>query len=273
MRPRTELIGQPVGELRHLKLFGLLADCAGKGQALLGQVNCQAKRPLDCHFPVAEGFIGEDLRLLALLECKECAADVCDVFLGQLAVLLAEVLPERLEPLCGIDQLHLASALRRLAVAQHPHVGGDARVVEQVERQGHDRLQPVVLENPAADVALALAGVAGEQRRAVVHLGYAAAQRGSLFHLRQHARQEQQLAIARARHQRVFGVARVLDHEARVAHPLLAAHALQVGLPTLPVGRVGDHEVELAGRERVVGQRGSLRPARDVVGSLALSFQ
>ena len=95
----------------------------------------------------------------------------------QLAVLLAEVLAQRLEPLRGVDELHLALAVRGLAVGQHPDVGGDAGVVEHVERQGDDGLQPVVLDDPAADVALALAGVAGEERRAVVHLGDAAAER------------------------------------------------------------------------------------------------
>jgi len=46
----------------------------------------------------------------------------------------------------------------------------------------------------------------------------------------------------------------VLDDEARVVHVLLAAHAFQVGLPALAVGRIGEHEVELVGREGVVGE-------------------
>ena len=73
-----------------------------------------------------------------------------------------------------VYQLHFALAVRRLAVAQDPDVGGDAGVVEHVERQGDDRLQPVVLDDPAADVALALPGVACEERAAVVDLGDAA---------------------------------------------------------------------------------------------------
>ena len=102
----------------------------------------------------------------------------------------------------------------RLAVGEHPDVGGDAGVVEHVERQGDDRLQPVVLDDPAADVALALAGVAGEQRAAVVNLGDAAAERGALLHLGELVGQEQHLAVAGAGHQGVLGIARVLDHEA-----------------------------------------------------------
>ena len=79
-----------------------------------------------------------------------------------------------------VDQLHLAPAMLGLTVGQHPHVGGDAGVVEQVERQGDDGLQPVVLDDPAADVALALPSVAGEQGATIVYLGDAAAERGVL---------------------------------------------------------------------------------------------
>ena len=65
----------------------------------------------------------------------------------------------------------------------------------------------------------------------------------------------------------------MLDDEARVAHVLLAAHAFEVGLPALAVGRIGEHEVELARREGVVGEGGVLRPAHDVVGGLALTLE
>src|SRR5256885_11903626 len=58
---------------------------------------------------------------------------------------------------------------RGLLVGKNPDVGGDAGVVEDVERQGDDGFEPVVLQHPAADVALALACIAGEQRRAVMH--------------------------------------------------------------------------------------------------------
>ena len=37
--------------------------------------------------------------------------------------------------------------------------------------------------------------------------------------------------------------------------------------------RVGEHEVELAGREGVVGEGGVLRAADDIVGRLALALQ
>ena len=72
---------------------------------------------LDGDLPVAEGRVGEDLRLLGLLEGEEGVADALDVLVGQLAVLLAEVLAQRLEPLRGVDELDLALAVLGLAVA------------------------------------------------------------------------------------------------------------------------------------------------------------
>ena len=73
--------------------------------------------------------------------------------------------------------------------------------------------------------------------------------------------------------ERVLRVARVLDHEARVLDAVLAAHALQVALPALAVGRIGEHEVELARREGVVRERRVLGPADDVVRRLALALE
>jgi hypothetical protein len=50
------------------------------------------QRPLDGHFPIAKSCVRKDLGLLRLLELEEGIADAMDVLLGQLAVLLAEVL-------------------------------------------------------------------------------------------------------------------------------------------------------------------------------------
>ena len=131
-------------------------------------------------------------------------------------------------------------------------------------------LQPVVLDDPAANVALALAGVAGEQRRAVVDLGDAAAERRLVLHLGEHVDQEQQLAVAGAGDEPVLRIAGVLDDEARVLDLVLAAHPLQVGLPALAVRRIGEHEVELARREGVLRKR---RAVLEVLGLLALALE
>ena len=182
----------------------------GEAQGLdarAGELAVEAKRALDLHLPVTEGGVGEDFRLRRFLEGKEGVADALDVLGGEFAVLLAHVLAQRAKPLGGVDELHLAAAVLGLPVGEHPDVGGDAGVVEHVERQGDDGLQPVVLDDPAADVALALAGVAGEERRAVVDLGDAAAERGVVLHLAQHVGQEEHLAVAGAGDERVFGIA------------------------------------------------------------------
>ncbi|KAF0137543.1 MAG: hypothetical protein FD152_401 [Xanthobacteraceae bacterium] len=196
-----------------------------------------------------------------------------DVGIGQFAVLLAEVLAQWPEPRGRVDQLHLAAPVDRFAVRQHPDIGGDAGVVEHVERQGDDGFQPVVLDDPAPHIAFALTRIAGEQRRAVVHLGDARTERRVVLHLRQHVRKEQHLPVAGARDEAVLGVACVLDQEARIAHAGLATHPLLIGLPALPVGRVRQHEVELLRREGVVRQRRPFRPTDDVVGLFAFALE
>src|ERR1035437_11076839 len=122
--------------------------------------------------------------MLRLLEGEKRLHDPLDVDRGELAVLLPEVLSQRREPPTGVDQLDLALAILRLPVGQNPDVGRDAGVVEHVKWQLADGFYPVILQNPPADVALALAGVAGEERRARVDLGDATPEWGIALHLR-----------------------------------------------------------------------------------------
>ena len=65
----------------------------------------------------------------------------------------------------------------------------------------------------------------------------------------------------------------MLNHETRIFHAIFAAQSFEVTLPTLAVGRVGEHEVELARGESVVGERGVFRPTHNVVRCLALALQ
>ena len=97
-------------------------------------------------------------------KAEERVADAPDVFDAESSqFFMPRFLRSGRRPLRGVDELHPAPAMLRLAVAQRPDVGSDAGVVEHVERQGDDGFQPVVLDDPAADVALALTGVAGEE--------------------------------------------------------------------------------------------------------------
>ena len=76
----------------------------------------------------------------------------------------------------AVDQLNVALPMFRLPVCQEPHISGDAGVVEHVERQCDDGLQPVVLDDPAPDVTLTLSGVPGEKGTSVVDFCYSAAE-------------------------------------------------------------------------------------------------
>ena len=93
-----------------------------------------------------------------------------------------------------------------------------------------------------------------------------------VVHLRGHVGEEEHLAVAGAGDERQL-LALVHHLEARVAHAVLAAHRLEVLLPALAVGRIGEHEVELLRREGVVRERGPFRAADDVVGALALALE
>ena len=136
---------------------------------------------------------------------------------------------------------------RPLAVGEHPDVGGDAGVVEELLGQGDERLEQVVLENPAANLALAAARVAREQRRAVHDDGDPRAALGPTADVRQHVQQEQELAVADARQARSEAAGR--------APVVLVAHRVLVALPVLAVGRVGDHVVEAGAVVPVVRKR------------------
>ena len=123
----------------------------------------RAQGTFDRHLGIAELGVVEDARLFGFLERQKGFEDAVDVGVGQFAVLLAHVLAQRPEPRGRVDQLHLAAPVARLAVGQHPDIGGDAGVVEHAQRQGDDGFQPVILDDPAPHIAFAAAGIAGEQ--------------------------------------------------------------------------------------------------------------
>jgi len=84
----------------------------------------------------------------------------------------------------GIISCNLAPAVFWLTVREHPDVSGDAGVVEQVQREGDDGLQPIALNDPSADVALPCPA-SPVKGGAIVHLCDAAAERVSWLHLAQ----------------------------------------------------------------------------------------
>ena len=101
---------------------------------------------------------------LGFEEVTEQARDDGDMAVVHFLALAAQALAHLLPEAAGVNELHEALAVVGLAVAQHPHIGGDAGVVEHVGGQADDGLHEVVLQHVAADLALAAAGAAGEQR-------------------------------------------------------------------------------------------------------------
>ncbi len=129
--------------------------------------------------------------MLGFLEGGEGFADPIEVFRREFAVLFAKILAQRFEPLRGVDQLNVALAVLGLAIGQYPDVGRDAGVVEHIERQRDDGFEPVVLDDPAANVTFALSGLTCEERRSVVDFSNAAAERRLAVHLADHIGQKQ----------------------------------------------------------------------------------
>ena len=92
----------------------------------------------------------------------------------------------------------------------------------------------------------------------------------SLLHLAQHVGQEHHLAVAGAGDEGVVRVAGMLHDEARVHDVGPTAHALQVTLPALAIGRIREHEIEFVSVEGVGGKGGAVL---DVVRLAAFSLE
>ena len=113
------------------------------------------------------------------------------------------------------------------------------------------------------------AGVPGKQGAPVVNLGHPAAQGRVALHLAGHVGhvghvgQEEHLPVAGPGHEGVFGTAPVVDQEALVLEAGLPAHAVQVSLPTFPVGGIAEHEIKGPGLKGIVGEGGVLGTAYD----------
>jgi hypothetical protein len=74
----------------------------------------------------------ENLALLALLEGQVAFDDLADLLWGYFAAFVAHAFAHR-HPVAGsVDKLHLPTAAWLFAVRQHPHIRGDAGVVEKL---------------------------------------------------------------------------------------------------------------------------------------------
>src|SRR5690606_4843480 len=112
-----------------------------------------------------------------------------------LVPLVSERPPHLAEEVDRVDELDLPPALRALAVGHDPDVGRDPGVVEELVGERDDRLEPVVLEDPAPDLALAAPGIAGEEGRAVEDDRDPAPTLLGRLHLRDHVLEEEERAV------------------------------------------------------------------------------
>ena len=161
-----------------------------------------------------------------------------------------------LELLARVNEHHAPAVAGGLVVSQQPDVGEDAGVVENLVGQHDDGVKPVVLQNPAADFALARAAVAVGERRAVEDDGDAAAAFGGRHHLGQHGLQEEQSAVVHARHP---GLIAGLLQLARLGFVTVLA------APGDAEGRVAQHAV------KAVFGSGNWSPGSRLCGSWGIS--
>ncbi len=171
----------------------------GPRDALRRRLEVQAERAVDGDPPEAEVFVVEDLRDLSFFEVAERLHDGRDVRHADFVTLVAERLAHLLEEVDRVDELHLALPARGLSVRDDPQVGRDACVVEELIRQGDDRFEPIVFDDPLPDLALARARVPGEERRAIEDDREAAPAFVDRLHLREHVLEEEERAVVDAR--------------------------------------------------------------------------
>ena len=203
------------------------------------------QRPFDNHFGVAEELVRIDFGVLAFLEVGVDFYQPLYVRLGDENALVAEISFHRIEEASAVNQLDFASPSLQLAIRQNPDVGGDTGVEEEFVGQRDDALQPVVFDNPASDVTLAAAGVAGEHRGAVQDDSDPAA---AALHLGEHVLEEQQRSV---------GAAGRAGCEPAAGSARLRFHGGFLGLPTDAERGIGYHVVEAFPLKLVFGEAGA----------------
>ncbi len=221
-------------------LFQHLSDALGTG------LEVQAQRALDGDTAVAEGVDGEDLALCGLLKAAIQAHQLADLILGNVLPLAAQRLAHFGVVLAAVDQLHLALSRSGLVVAEYPHIGGDAGVVEHVGGQRDDGFDQIVLQQVAANLRLTRTRAAGKQRRAVEDDADARATVARVTHLADQVQEEQQRTVGHPWKARAEAAVEAL-------HRVLVGDLLLHLLPFHAEGRVAEHKVEALIGKLVVG--------------------
>ena len=133
-----------------------------------------------------------------------------------------------------------------LAVAEQPDVGADAGIVKDLLRQGDDGLQPVVFHDPAADLRLARACAAGEERGAIHDDADVALRVLRIVHPGDEVLEKEHLPIR---------LTRQPGAEAPVEPARgLGGDSLEILAPLVAVGWIDELEVEALVRKLVIGK-------------------
>jgi len=193
---------------------------------------------------------GKDLAGLTVLEAGQKLANLLRAFDSGSRAACRQALAHGHPEGRGVDKLDLAFSAGPLAVGDHPDVGGDAGVVEELLGQGDQRFQQIVFQDVAADLAFATAGIplnSGEPFMMIARREPAILR---ILGVREHVQQKEKLAVADARQSR--------SEATRGPALTLGADGIFVALPVLAVGWIGDQVVEtLAGV--VIGRKRGCR--------------
>ena len=118
----------------------------------------------DADLVISEVFAREDFDVLVGVALGPAFGvallDPGAVRIGDAVAFVAEGFWLLFKLLAGINEHDAACMAGGLVIPQQPDVGKDAGVIEKLVGQHDDGIQPVVLQDPAADLALAGAAVA-----------------------------------------------------------------------------------------------------------------
>ena len=207
----------------------------------------QLQRPLDGDTSIPEVCIVKYPNVLPFGQGAVQPRNGVALFVRDLVALVAQGLTHFLEKTRGVHELNPALTTGGFTVGHNPQVGVDAGVVEELVRQGHNGFEPVVLNDPAPDFALARTGTAGKERRAVEDNGQARTTLFGWLHLADHVLQEQQRPVVNARQS-------CAETPAESLFLVLAPDVVGLGLPLHAKGWIGEHVVELLSGKVVLGK-------------------
>ena len=109
---------------------------------------------------------------------------------------VAQTAFHRFPEINGINELYFPFPFFGFVVPNQPNVSGNARIVKQFGRQGHNGFKQIILHHMFSDFAFTTTCVTTKQRRSVVNNGNGRATLFNGLHLAYHVQSKKQLSIA-----------------------------------------------------------------------------